>query len=97
MHFDSGAWAWVIPAKGQSRCCSLKMEKASMPQTSASGKMSSTDRRRLTACRWERVLKAGLLLVFPALGTRLCFGTWCQLHKHSCKLGRKLNPTHATI
>ena len=72
------------------------MEKASTLQTSASGKMSSTD-RELTACRWERVPKAGLSLVFPAPGTRLCFGTWCQLHKHSSKLGRKLNPTHATI
>ena len=26
MHFDSGAWAWVIPAKGQSSCCSLDGE-----------------------------------------------------------------------
>lgn len=97
MHFDSGAWAWVIPAKGQSSCCSLKMEKASTLQTGTSGKMSSADRRQLTACRRERVPKAGLLLVFPAPGTRLCFGTWCQLHKCSSELGRKLNPTHAAI
>ena len=68
-----------------------------MLQTGASGKMSSTDRRQLTACRWDRVLKAGLLLVFPVPGTRLSFGTWCQLHKRSSKLGRKLNLTHAAI
>lgn len=60
-----GVWAWVIPAKGQSSCCSLKTEKASTLQTGASGKMSSTDRRQLTACRWDRILKAGLLLASP--------------------------------